>query len=92
MISYSNSGLSNSIFEQFKHWLISEHTNPFFLQLQRKESQFVFMHEHILSSITDWGAGSLSVINGSYSSSIFFQPKFSGSGKIGFVLIADFHI
>ena len=92
MISYSNSGLSNSIFEQFKHWHISEHTNPFFLQLQRKESQFVFLHEHILSSITNWRAGSLSVRNGSYSSSIFFHPRFSGSGKIGFVLLADFHI
>ena len=30
------------------------------------------------------------VINGSYSSSIFSQPKFSGSGKIRFVQIAEF--
>ena len=53
MISYSNSSVSNSIFEQFNHWHISEHTNPFFLQLQRKESQFVFLHEHELNSVTD---------------------------------------
>ena len=63
MISFSNSDISNSILEQFKHCHLSEHTNSFFLQLKRKESEFDFLHEHILNFITDWGARSLSVIN-----------------------------
>ena len=63
MISFSNSDISDPILEQFKHWHISEHTNPFFLQLKCKESQFAFLHEHILNLITNRGARSLSVIN-----------------------------
>ena len=44
MFTYSNSGSLNSIFERLKHWHIFEHTNLFFLQLERKKSRFVFLH------------------------------------------------